>query len=255
MAFPRVIPVLLLENDRLVKTIGFRESTYVGDPRNAVKIFNDRGADELLVLDILATVEQREPNYALIEDIVSEAFMPVAYGGGVRSLDAAKRVVDGGVEKIVLGTAAVEVTRLVEQLAATFGSSSTVVCIDVRRPRFGKPTAVVRRGRKRVGEPIVSWAREVVRRGAGEIIVQSVDRDGSMAGYDLPLIREVSDAVEVPVVACGGARTVADLVAAVDVGAAAAAAGSMFVFRPPHRAVLISYPDQTELDTLLRRSW
>jgi cyclase len=256
MTAARAIPVLLLEQGtRLVKTVRFGERTYVGDPRNAVKIFNDRGADELLVLDIDATANGREPNYDMLDEIVSEAFMPVGYGGGVRTVAAAARVVGCGVEKVVIGAGAFEVPGLIEEVSARVGASSTVVCLDVKRSLLGSAGLRIRNGHEKVTEAPVNAARRLEGRGAGELIVQSIDRDGVMKGYDIPLIEEIAAAVKVPVVACGGARTINDLSAAVRAGAAAAAAGSMFVFRPPHRAVLISYPDAADLDRALGRSW
>jgi cyclase len=255
MQIARAIPVLLLDGGRLVKSVRFTNPTYIGDPRNALKIFNDRGADELLLLDITATTNQRAPNLDLVEEIVSEAFMPVAYGGGIRDRETARRIVASGVEKVVLGAGAVEVAGLVEELAGEFGSSSTVVCVDVVKTMFRQSRVAVRRASVKVQDSPVEFAQRMVERGAGELIVQSVDRDGCMCGYDLALIREVASAVSVPIVACGGAGRLSDLAAATAEGASGAAAGSLFVFRPPHRAVLISYPEQSELDIILHRNW
>ncbi|MBI5526066.1 MAG: imidazole glycerol phosphate synthase subunit HisF [Deltaproteobacteria bacterium] len=248
MHLVRVIPCLLLKGSGLVKTVGFDDPTYVGDPRNAVKIFNDKEVDELLLLDIGATSEGRSPRLELIEEIVSEAFMPVAYGGGIRSVDDAREVLALGVEKVVIGTAAVENEGVVRGTAAMFGSQSVLVCIDVKKKRFGGCEVFVRAGRKATGLEPVEFAKRMADLGAGEIIVNSVDRDGTMQGYDIALTKSVARAVEVPVVACGGAGSLDDIARVVKEGAAsAAAAGSMFVFHGRHRAVLISYPEQGDL--------
>jgi cyclase len=240
---PRVIPCLLIGAAGLVKTVNFREPRYVGDPINAVRIFNDKEADEIAVLDILATVEGRGPNLDTIAEIVSEAFMPVAYGGGVADLETAVRLIQVGVEKVVVNTAATENHRLVAEISDHLGSSTLVVSIDaVRRPN-GTYEVMTRAGTRGSSLDVRAHAEEMARRGAGEIFLTSIDRDGTMTGYDLELIRQVASVVPIPVVACGGAGKPADLVSAVvDGGAAAVAAGSLFVFHGRHRAVLITYP-------------
>lgn len=248
----RVIPCLLLQGSRMVKTVRFRNPTYLGDPRNAVKIFNEREVDELLILDISATPEGKAPQYELLREVVSEAFMPVGYGGGLRNVDDAKRVAGLGVEKMIVSTEAVERPAFVEELANVFGSSSVVVCLDVKRRLFGKYDVVSRGGRKGSGKDPVVLARDLECRGAGEIIVNAVDRDGTMEGYDVPLIRSVASAVAIPVVACGGAGKLSHFAEAVRDGkASAVAAGSMFVFQGKHRAVLINYPARAELEGAL----
>lgn len=251
----RAIPVLLVDGRRLVKSRRFQRPVYLGDPRNAVKIFSDRGADELLVLDVTATVDGRGPDVELIEEIVAEAFMPVAYGGGIRDLATAKAVVAAGVEKVVVNSAAFEQPGLVRALANEFGSSSVVVCLDVRKRVLRGERVHVRRGTRPVEGTAEQCARRVVAEGAGEVIVQSVDRDGEMTGYDIPLVERVAGAVGVPIIACGGAGSLDDLAAAARAGASGVAAGSLFVFRGPHRAVMINYPDQAELDRVLDRRW
>jgi imidazole glycerol-phosphate synthase subunit HisF len=245
----RVIPVLLLDGTRLVKTVGFRDARYVGDPRNAVKIFNEKEVDELLLLDITATVRGAPPQFDLIREIVSEAFMPIGYGGGIRSIEDAERVLQLGVEKVALCTAAVRQPELVSALATRVGSQSVVVVIDVKRSLLGRRQVMIEGGRTGTGREPVAFAREVERLGAGEIVINSVDRDGTMKGYDIALVRDVSAAVSVPLVACGGAGSLSHLVDAVrDGGASGVAAGSMFVFHGPHRAVLIQYPARAALD-------
>jgi cyclase len=248
----RVIPALLLRNGGLVKTRGFCDPVYVGDPINAVKIFNDKEVDELVFLDIEASKAGREPNFELLESIAAEAFMPFGYGGGVRTLDQLKRLLSIGIEKVILNTAALENPGFVEDCARVAGSSSVVVSIDVAKGFFGRRDIRVAGGSRRVPGKPDEVAAEMERRGAGEILLNSIDRDGTGKGYDLELVGQVSRAVGVPVVACGGAGSIAHMRDAVDAGAAAVAAGSMFVFHGPHRAVLISYPQYDVMERLLR---
>lgn len=248
MAKARVIPVLLLKGQGLVKTAKFKDPVYVGDPVNAIRIFNDKGADELVLLDITASQEGREPNFRLIEEIASECFMPLGYGGGVRTLEQMTRILHSGVEKIAINSAALESLDLVRQGADRFGSQAIVVSIDAKKKLFGGYEVYGRSGRKASGRDPVALAREAVAAGAGEILINSIDRDGTGAGYDLDLVRTVADAVDVPVIACGGAGTLDHMRSAVaEAHASAAAAGSMFVFHGRHRAVLISYPSAAEI--------
>ncbi|HEX6739949.1 MAG TPA: AglZ/HisF2 family acetamidino modification protein [Vicinamibacteria bacterium] len=247
MLGPRVIPVLLLGADGLVKTVRFGSPRYVGDPINAVRIFNEKEVDELVLLDLEATPAGRPPRFELVEQIAQECFMPLCYGGGVRSLDDMQALVKRGAEKIAVTTRAVEEPELVSAAAERFGSSSVVVGIDVKRSLWRKPTVWTHGGRKNTGRDPVAWAVEMEKRGAGEILLNSIDRDGTMGGYDAALVKEVAGAVGVPVIACGGAGSVGDLLGVLDWGASAAAAGSLFVFQGKHRAVLISYPTPAEL--------
>lgn len=252
---PRVIPVLLLDKGGLYKTQRFGSPKYVGDPRNAVRIFNEKGADELVLLDISATRQNREPDYATLAEIASEAFMPIAYGGGLRSLNQASQILGIGFEKVIFGTRAAENVDLIGEVSAYSGAQSVVACIDVKRDLFKRSRVVTQSGKVKTAHSPVDLARRLEAAGVGEIIVQSVDNDGRMGGYDLPLIRSIVDAVSVPVVALGGAATEQDLLAAVAEGkASAAAAGSMFVFQGPHRAVLITYPNEARLDALFSRN-
>ena len=244
---PRVIPVLLLKGGLLHKPKQFSAPKYVGDPRVAVKIFNDKGADELALLDMTATTERREPDFALIEEIVSESLMPIAYGGGIRTYEQAARILELGVEKVILNSALVEVHDLSERIANVFGAQSVIGCLDCRKSFLGGYKSYVGAGQRSTGMKPEDLARKVAARGVGEIIVQAIDREGVGNGYDLALIKRVADAVDVPVIALGGARTPADFKQATDAGAAAAAAGSMFVFNGPHRAVLITYPTDEQL--------
>jgi imidazole glycerol-phosphate synthase subunit HisF len=247
----RVIPTLLIQNGGLVKTVRFKKPTYVGDPINAVKIFNDKEVDEIVILDISAARDRTPPNLQMISDIAGEAFMPLGYGGGITTTDEIQTILRAGAEKVVLNTSALENPGLIAEAARRFGSQSVVVSIDVKRKLGGRYEVLTRGGAKRTGRDPVTVAREVEGLGAGEIFLTSIDREGTYEGYDLNLIEEVSRAVSVPVIACGGAASVDNLAAAVRAGASAAAAGSMFVFHGPHRAVLINYPPPKVLKELL----
>lgn len=244
----RVIPSLLLRNGGLVKTVKFSQPQYVGDPINAVRIFNDKEVDELVFLDISAA--GRGPNFELLADIASEAFMPFGYGGGITTIDQVKRLFQLGVEKVILNSVLADNPELVEQAAALAGSSSVVASIDVKRSFLGRYSVHTQGGRRDLKQDPVAFAAEMARRGAGEILLTAIDRDGVQAGYDHELIARVSTGVTVPVVACGGAGKLADFRTAVDAGASAVAAGSLFVFHGRHRAVLITYPDYSALEAL-----
>jgi cyclase len=251
MPFTRVIPCLLLKGRGLVKTVKFKDPAYLGDPRNAVKIFNEKEVDELVILDITATVEKRGPNFDLIKEIADEAFMPIGYGGGVSEIQQARQLLNMGIEKIIINTQAFDHPSLIEEMAKGFGTQSVVVSIDVKKNLFGHYEAFVLSGKRNTKLDPVVYAKQMEARGAGEILINSIDKDGTMSGYDLQLIKKVATAVSVPVVACGGAGKVADLREAVVEGnASAAAAGSLFVYHGKHRAVLISYPQQKELKEL-----
>ena len=254
----RVMPTLLIDRDgRLIKTVKFGKRTYIGDPINAVKIFNRKEVDELILFDIDASVDRREPNYALIEDIVSEAFMPVGYGGGIHTLDHIVKLYACGLEKVVLTSALKDGTALIEEAARRFGSQAIVACLPVKKPLLRSHGVFVRSGRQALDDGPVALAEKVVTAGAGEIILYAIDRDGTYQGLDIDLIRHVSDAVDIPVVACGGASDIEDMRRAiVEGGASAVAAGSLFVYSAPGKGVLISYPSQerltAELFSLLR---
>ncbi len=243
----RVIPVLLIQRNGLVKSIKFRDHKYVGDPMNAVRIFNDKEVDEIVLLDISATVEKRAPNIEKIKEIAGEAFMPLAYGGGITTIAEIKALINCGVEKVVLNTSAVLDPSLLQTAADWTGSQSLVVSIDVKKNIWGKNKVYTHNGKTATGLDPVEFARKAEQLGAGEIFLNSIDRDGTLGGYDLDLIKAVSAAVNIPVVALGGAAGTSDFLKAVQAGASAVAAGSIFVFQMPHRAVLISYPTDLEL--------
>jgi len=249
----RVIPVLLLKGQGLYKTVKFKDAKYVGDPINAVKIFNDKEVDELCFLDITATNEGREPNYKRIAEIASECFMPLSYGGGINNMEQARKLFNIGVEKIIISTAVHTNPELVTQLASQYGAQSIVVCIDVKKSFLGKYEVYTHSGKKASGKNPLPFALAMQQAGAGEIIINSIDRDGTMGGYDLDLVYKIASGLEIPVIACGGASNVVDLGKAVHQGhASAVAAGSMFVFHGKHRAVLISYPSQAELTNMYK---
>lgn len=247
----RAIPCLLLRNGGLVKTVRFADAKYVGDPINAVRIFNDKEVDELVFLDISATPSDRGPAFDLIEDIASEAFMPFAYGGGITTIEQVKRLLGLGVEKVVINSAIASRPGLIEEAARLAGSSSVVGSLDVRLGLLGRYGVYVNGGRTEIGRDPVEHARTLESQGAGEILLSAIHRDGTMEGYDLELVRRVAGAVSIPVVAVGGAGRLEDLRKAVDAGASGSAAGSLFVFKGKHRAVLITYPGYSELEALL----
>jgi imidazole glycerol-phosphate synthase subunit HisF len=248
MIRPRVIPALLLRGQGLVKTVKFKEPKYLGDPINIVRIFNDKEVDELVLLDITATPENRGPQFELLKNITGEAFIPLAYGGGIHSMDDVRKLLSIGIEKLIMNTSAVENTSLIRETADHAGSQAVVASIDVKKNFLGKYEVFTRCGQKKTGLDPVKHAIEMEKMGAGEIIINSIDRDGTMQGYDVELVRKVADAVRVPVVACGGAGTLSHVSEVIKQGhASAAAAGSMFVFQGPLRGVLISYPTPKEL--------
>lgn len=244
----RFIPVLLVRDGRLVKTRRFAGDVYLGDPINAVRIFNEKGVDEIAILDISLGNRRAPPNLEMLSDIVNEAFVPISYGGRVRSPDQVAALLRIGVEKVVLNTVLHEDFDILAECARKFGSQSVVASIDVKSSMFAGQRVYTDCGRRKTGLTAVEFAATCAAAGAGEVMINSIDRDGEMAGYDLALVKQVSAAVEVPVVAVGGAGGSDDLRKAVrEGGACAAAAGSMFVFKGPHRAVLISYSVPEEL--------
>ncbi len=248
----RVIPTLLLRGQGLVKTIKFQNPTYVGDPINAVRIFNDKEVDELVFLDITATIENRTPQFELLHDIATECFMPFGYGGGIHDLETARKILTLGSEKVIFNSAAVNL-GLITQAAEEFGSQSVIVSIDAKQVKRGRYEVFTHSGTVNTKENPVQFAKEVEAAGSGELILNSIDRDGTMKGYDLELVKGVTAAVNIPVVAAGGAGTLQHFQEVVTKGGASAVtAGSMFVFHGPRRAVLISYPTQEELKQYLR---
>jgi len=240
----RVIPALLLRNESLVKTLRFGKFTYVGDPANTVRIFNEMEVDELLFLDITASRENRSPNLKLLADIASECFMPVGYGGGIRSLDQAKAVFDIGFEKVAINTQSSENPGLIEKIASHYGSQAVIASIDVKRGLFGTRTVRTLGGKCNTRRDPVTWAVDVERMGAGEILLTSIDREGTWEGFDLELVKSITDAVSVPVIAHGGAGTVEHIARVIkEANASAVALGSMVVFQKKGMGVLINFSE------------
>jgi len=249
----RVIPVLLLRDGGLVKGEKFNKHKYVGDPINAVRIFNEKEVDELAFVDISATVNGREPDYALIEDMASEAFMPIAYGGGIYSIGQVERLFRSGVEKVIINSAFASNPSFVKDCSRIAGSQSIVVSIDVKKSLFGRYEVYTHNVTQKTGEGPIAYAKKAQEMGAGELILTAVDREGTGNGFDLDLVAQVAQAVEIPVIAQGGAGCLADLKYAVEKGhASAVAAGAFFTFHGKHRAVLLTYPPCEELESLFQ---
>ena len=242
----RVIPVLLLHNGGLVKSKKFKDYSYVGDPINAVRIFNYKEVDEIVILDIDASKKRKAPNYAMIADITGEAFMPLAYGGGITSLEQSEKLFYSGIEKVILNSVLHTSfgLKLLENITNQYGNQSVIASLDVKESLFGKKLLFTHSNGKTIKTPIIEFAKKCEDAGAGEILLNSVSRDGLYTGYDLELLEKVAHSVSIPVIVCGGASTKQDFVRAEKKGASAMAAGSMFVFQRPHNAVLISYPTQ-----------
>ena len=246
----RVIPALLLKKGGLVKTTKFSAPKYIGDPINAIKVFNTKEVDELMVLDIDASKLKREPNYALIEQFAGECFMPLCYGGGLQTIDQVSKIFKLGVEKVCLQTAAIENINFIKQLADRFGSQSIVVSVDVKKDWLQRPKLYESAKGQNSSVNWITFIKQAVDAGAGEILLNAVDRDGTLQGPDLGLIQQASAEIAAPLIAVGGIGSLQDIKEAVIAGASAVAAGAFFVFHGPHRAVLITYPQYQELITL-----
>lgn len=253
MLRPRIIPCLLLRNGGLVKTVRFADEKYVGDPVNAVKIFNEKEADELIVLDIDASATGVEPNFKLIGQIAVECRMPLCYGGGIKTVEQASKIIGLGVEKVAISSAAIENPSLVSAIAGEIGNQSVVVVYDVSRRSDGAYEVRTHNGRRKTGKLVSEVVAQAASLGAGEIVVNSIDRDGTMQGYDVTLAKSVRAATPLPMTVLGGAGSLAhvgELIAAC--GVIGAAAGSLFVFKGAYRAVLINYPSLVQRDEIIR---
>ena len=251
MLRPRIIPCLLVKGQGLVKTIKFKDPTYVGDPINAVRIFNEKEVDELIVLDIEASLKKHEPNYKLIEGFAAECRMPLCYGGGVKTLDQIQRIIGLGVEKVALGAAAIENHALVEQAAGIVGSQSIVVVLDIKK-HGSRYEVFINSGRKKVDGTMLEHVRTLVALGVGEIVINSIDNDGTMKGYDYEMVQMVQNEISIPLTVLGGAGKLDDIQQLFrGFGLIGAAAGSLFTFRGQYRAVLINYPSRQEKEGLL----
>ena len=253
MLRPRITPCLLVHNRGLVKTVAFKNPKYVGDPINAVKIFNEKEADELIVLDIDAAVNGAEPDYEMIANLAAECRMPLCYGGGVKTEEQASRIIGLGVEKVSISSAAVDDPGLITRIAEQVGRQSVVVTIDVQRKMLGRGYEIFsHNGRKSAKRDPLSFAREAAALGAGEIVLNSIDHDGQMKGYDLALAKQLRAAVNIPITILGGAGSLDDMSALFAAcGVVGASAGSLFVFKGPYKAVLITYPNAQQKDALL----
>jgi imidazole glycerol-phosphate synthase subunit HisF len=245
MLRPRIIPCLLVHNKGLVKTVKFKDPKYVGDPINAVKIFNEKEVDELMVIDIDATVSGKEPNFDMIRNLAVECRMPFCYGGGVSSVAHARQIINLGAEKVALSSAAIENPRLITDIANAVGVQSVVVVLDVKKKLLGGYEIYTHNGKKSTGKSPFDFARQFEQLGAGEIVINSIDNDGMMKGYDLPLIQKVWDTVSTPITVLGGAGSLKDISEVIKkYGIIGVAAGSLFVFKGVYKAVLINYPNQ-----------
>jgi len=255
MLRPRIIPCLLVHDKGLVKTVQFKDPKYVGDPLNAVRIFNEKETDELMVLDIDATKEHREPDYKMIENIAAECRMPLCYGGGVKTVDQAHKIFSLGVEKIAISSAAIENPQLITEMANRVGNQSVVVVIDVKKKFFGGYEVFTHNGKKSTGKQPQEIAALMQEMGAGEIVVNSIDKDGVMTGYDLELVQKVRKSISIPLTVLGGVGSLSDIGSLIsEHGIIGAAVGSLFVFKGKYKAVLINYPNREEKDILFKSS-
>jgi imidazole glycerol-phosphate synthase subunit HisF len=257
MLRPRIIPSLLVHQKGLVKTVNFGNSKYVGDPINAVRIFNEKEVDELIVLDIDATVENREPDFNMIKNLAAECRMPFCYGGGVKTVEQAKKIINLGAEKVALSSAAIENPDLIKAIAKAVGNQSVVVVLDVKKVGlFGKYELFIHNGKKKTDKNLIEFAKLMEANGAGEIVVNSIDNDGVMKGYDLALIDKIRESISIPMTVLGGAGTLQDIGKVINKhGIIGVAAGSLFVFKGVYKAVLINYPSLEEKEKLTHNAF
>lgn len=257
MLRPRIIPCLLVQDKGLVKTQKFKKPKYVGDPINTVKIFNEKEVDELIVLDIDATVNDRKPDFQMIEQLAAECRMPLCYGGGIKTAEEAKSIFCLGVEKIAISSIAVEKPEIVTEIAELVGNQSVIVVLDVRKRMLGRRYDVwTHNGKKNSKKCPVELAKQFESLGAGEIVINSIDNDGLMKGYDYDLIKEIRESITIPLTALGGAGELQDIGKLInDYGIIGAGAGSLFVFKGVYRAVLVNYPDRLTKDALIKDNY
>jgi imidazole glycerol-phosphate synthase subunit HisF len=257
MLRPRIIPCLLVKDKVLVKTINFKNPKYVGDPINAVRIFNEKEVDELIVLDIDATIEKRGPDYKMIEHLAAECRMPLCYGGGIKTVEQAETIIGLGVEKVAISSAAIENFDLITIITERLGNQSVVVVLDVKKNLLGGMYEVrIHNGQKKTGKCPSELALQMEKLGAGEIIINSIDNDGIMKGYDLALVEKMRESISVQLTILGGAGTLADIGRIINkYGVIGAAAGSLFIFKGVYRAVLINYPNRAEKDALIEENY
>ena len=254
MLYPRIIPTLLIHKKGLVKTVKFKDGKYVGDPINAVKIFNEKEVDEIVILDIDASANNTEPDYQLIEKLAFECRMPLCYGGGIKSAEQAQRIFSLGVEKIAISSVAFQKPQLIPEMAERVGNQSVVVVMDVKKKLFGGYEVMIHNAKKSTGVNPVSFSKEAEKLGAGEIVINSIDNDGMMQGYDLGLINKIREVITIPLTVMGGAGTYDHIGEVIkEHGIIGAAAGSLFVFKGKYRAVLINYPTNAKKEELLNK--
>jgi cyclase len=253
MLRPRIIPSLLLHDQGLVKTVNFKYPKYIGDPINAVRIFNEKEVDELAFFDIDATIMNKEPDYVLIEKLANQSRMPLCYGGGVKTVKQAQKIFGLGIEKIALSSAVIHNPELVTQIAERVGSQSVIVVLDIKKKLLGGYEIYIHNGKKSTGINPIKFARELEELGAGEIIINSIDQDGVMKGYDLNLIDMIAETITIPLTVLGGAGSLSDIEKVIEKhGVIGVAAGSLFVFKGPYKAVLINYPTQIEKNKIFK---
>ena len=253
MLYPRIIPCLLVKNKGLVKTIKFKDPKYIGDPINAVKIFNEKEVDELIVLDIDATVDNREPDYKMIANLANECRMPLCYGGGIKTSQQAQQILSLGVEKIALSSVALEKPQIIREIAKQVGSQSVVVVFDIKKKMLGGYEVFTNNAKNKVKLDLMEYVAKVQQLGVGEIIINSIDNDGIMKGYDFNLIDKIKAEVNTPITILGGAGSIDDIRKAIQrYGIIGSAAGSLFVFKGKYRAVLINYPSKLDKDNLIQ---
>ncbi|MDC1400418.1 AglZ/HisF2 family acetamidino modification protein [Polaribacter sp.] len=249
----RIIPCLLLKDDSLVKTVNFKKPAYIGDPVNTARIFNELEVDELVLLDISATNNNRKPDFKILAELANECFMPLAYGGGINNFEDAKKIFKTGIEKVIINTVVFEKPEFVTQLAEHFGNQAVVVSIDVKKNFFGKYQVYSNSGSKKQKIDPVEWAIEVEKLGAGEILLTAIHQEGTWSGFDLDIIKKISNAVKIPIIANGGASSISDIEKAVIEGQASAVSlGSMVVYQNKGMGVLVNFPDKNNFEMILK---
>lgn len=251
MLLPRIIPCLLMTNEGLVKTVNFDNPNYIGDPINTVKIFNEKKADELILLDIDASVKKCEPNFTLISNIARESRMPICYGGGIKSLDQAKKIFNFGIEKIAISSIIHNDLNIISEISNYAGSQSTVIVLDIMK-KNNEYKIFIENGKKESDKDLSSSIKKFESEGAGEIVINSIDQDGLMKGYDFDLIDQIYEITNIPITILGGAGSLVDIKNAIErYGNIGFACGSLFIYKGPRKAVLINYPDFKDKKNLL----
>tara|TARA_B100000212_G_scaffold102050_1_gene75158 strand:- start:2801 stop:3562 length:762 start_codon:yes stop_codon:yes gene_type:complete len=251
MFLPRIIPILLIKDKGLVKTKKFKSPKYIGDPINSVRIFNEKEVDEIIILDIEASKEEKIPDFCLLEDIAAEAFMPLGYGGGIKTLEQVKKIFELGFEKVIINSSAFENYKLIEDSAEIFGSQSIVGCIDIKKSILSNRYLYSHNGQKKQKINIQTHIKNMINAGIGELIIQSIHLDGTKKGYDLNFLNKISKSIEIPSIGLGGAGDLSDVVTAIKTTElSAVAAGSIFVYFGTHDAVLINYPERDLIENL-----